>query len=531
MKNISKSLLIASSTLLLATSCIDETLPTSGVTEDQLSSSAKATEALLWGFPAVANQFDINGQDLAYDWGHGSILHIRDVMTEDMAIVESSYDWYTAWECNRYIGQDYASTGFVWKHYTTLFQAANNIIRAIDEETASDLQKQYLGVGHAFRAFANLDAARMWEFLPNDKVNSINSYDNDVNGLTIPIVTEDLTEEQARNNPRVSHKEIFDFILSDLDKAEVLIADYKRPAKVMPNLAVVYGLKARLYMWDEQYDKAREYARKAIDESGCTPLTKDEWLNTNTGFNDASSNSWMFAVQAVKENAVVQTGILNWTSWMSNEATYGYASAGPMSMAGVAFYNKINDNDWRKLSWKAPEGTRLESSMVYCNEEIGEGLVDYASVKFRPGSGNTSDYSIGSATAYPLMRVEEMHFIEAEAAAHLNPAEGAEIITDFMRTHRYKQYTCYATEKDAIVEEIVLQKRIELWGEGQSFFDIKRLNLPVTRVYEGTNFGADAQFNTTTRPAWMNFVFVRSEGNNNTAILEWNNPDPSDCYK
>ena len=62
-------------------------------------------------------------------------------------------------------------------------------------------------------------------------------------------------------------------------------------------------------------------------------------------------------------------------------------------------------------------------------------------------------------------------------------------------------------------------KRVELWGEGQSFFDIKRLNLPVTRGYAGTLHHTIGRFNTTTRPAWMNFCIVRSEGNNNTALV------------
>jgi len=36
----------------------------------------------------------------AYDYGYGSIMHIRDVMTEDMPIVNTAYEWYTAWMTN-----------------------------------------------------------------------------------------------------------------------------------------------------------------------------------------------------------------------------------------------------------------------------------------------------------------------------------------------------------------------------------------------------------------------------------------------
>ncbi len=71
---------------------------------------------------------------------------------------------------------------------------------------------------------------------------------------------------------------------------------------------------------------------------------------------------------------------------------------------------------------------------------------------------------------------------------------------------------------------------MELWGEGQSYFDYKRLDKGVTRGYTGTNFQQTAQFNVVGRPAWMNFVMVSSEGTNNKGVDGWNNPDPSDKY-
>ena len=127
------------------------------------------------------------------------------------------------------------------------------------------------------------------------------------------------------------------------------------------------------------------------------------------------------------------------------------------------------------------------------------------------------------------MRVEEMYFIEAEAAAHLNSSEGQQLLIGFMKQYRDKEYTTTLSGND-LIEEIVFQKRVELWGEGLSFFDVKRLNLSVTRGYEGTNFGETKRFNTQGRPAWMNFCIVQTEKNNNAAIKGFENPDPSDVY-
>ena len=169
--------------------------------------------------------------------------------------------------------------------------------------------------------------------------------------------------------------------------------------------------------------------------------------------------------------------------------------------------------------------------MVYLSSTYKSVLPEYASLKFRPGNGNEEDFTVGSACAYPIMRVEEMYFIEAEAAAHQNPSQGKQLVEAFMKQNRDPEYVCNATTADAVVEEIVFQKRVELWGEGQTFFDIKRLNYSVTRGYVGTNVTDElARLNTNGRPGWMNWVIIQVEGENNEALVGMNNPDPSDKY-
>ena len=95
---------------------------------------------------------------------------------------------------------------------------------------------------------------------------------------------------------------------------------------------------------------------------------------------------------------------------------------------------------------------------------------------------------------------------------------------------RDPKYTCKATSKDDIIKEIYFQKSIDLWGEGITFFDMKRLNYSLTRGYHGTNHSVGARINTNGRPATTNFLFYRTEAENNTALKGWNNPDPSGKY-
>ena len=107
------------------------------------------------------------------------------------------------------------------------------------------------------------------------------------------------------------------------------------------------------------------YARKAIDASGLTPMTQAQALNPTTGFNTA--DPWMWASTLTAENATVQTSILNWASWMSNETQWGYASVGPQTMISKSLYDRISDTDWRKLEWKAPDDSPLASQVPFLN--------------------------------------------------------------------------------------------------------------------------------------------------------------------
>jgi hypothetical protein len=522
-----KYIAIAALAMPLLTSCLDDALSTSNVTRDQIDESSLGGDALFWAMPATLNYVGtIPVSNQAYDYGYGSMMHIRDLLTEDMPKVNTAYEWYTAWITNTGLGDYTSSAQLTWWYMNKLVLVANNSIAYYKNGENNGR----LGASYAYRAAAYLDLARMYEFLPNDGTSPINSYGNNVEGLTVPIVTDETTQTEACDNPRATRQEMFNFILSDLDKAIELMAGYSREAKTIPDVAVAYGLKARLYMWVEDYAKAREFAELAIATSGATPLTEEEWLDTSTGFNDVSSESWMWGAKQSAEDSSVTSCYYNWTSWMCNETTFGYCSYGTNVMINAATYDRISDTDFRKLSYIAPDGSALSGQEPLVDESFRAKFDDYYSLKFRPGQGNYSDYTIGAVTCYPLMRVEEMYLIQAEAAAHLNVAEGRQLIEEFMKTYRDPNYVCSATSTDDVVEEIVFQKRVELWGEGQSFFDIKRLNMSVTRAYDGTNFSGNALMNTNGRPAWMNFVILSWEGDNNAAVQKWNNPSPDNCY-
>ncbi len=532
-------LVIAGFSLTSLTGCMEVTEPTTVATEEQIQNSPSSSESFLMAMPAYFNKVSTSLVDdrLHFPFGYGAIMYVRDLMTGDLLQSTKNYAiHFYYWAQNKYQGDGYLFGQYICTYYYGFILTINNMVGAVNPDNATDEQLGYLGAGLAFRALCYIDLARMYEFLPNDKTSNINADGNDVSGLTVPIVTAEMNQADALNNPRATHAKMKEFIESDLNKAEEYIKHLTKTGNgVLPDLSCVYGLKARLYMWDGDYENAAKYARLAINNAKVQPMSEEDCTNYKTGFNDITK--WMWGATQTSEDYSVKTGIVNWTSWLSNQTTFGYTGYGeenmPFNEIDKKMYERISDTDFRKLEFKAPEGSELADKVIQI--PATKSLADkrmpaYASVKFRPNEGNTDDPNIGAASSYPIMRVEEMYFIEAEAEAHINAAKGKELLENFMKTYRDPQYTCKVSSTDDVVEEIVFQKRVELWGEGQTFYDIKRLNYSVTRGYPGTNWYDLTRLNTNGRPAWMNLVFVAYEGDRNQGVRGMNNPDPSDLY-
>lgn len=530
MKKINKYILgaLALTGCLTFSSCIDEIEPLSSVvTEKQIGSNSKAAEGLVYGIPAYENM--LWSERFHNSFGLGSLMVIHDTETGDVARPGVGYNWFSTFQEVKWIDKNTAVSQMRWGISWEFMQTANNLVKSVASvENPTDTQKGYLGVGCAFRAMINLEVARSYQFMPNKALSGNNGM-NDVTDYTIPIVNENTTQEEATNNPRVTWEEMFKFIESDLMRAEENIEFFDNEDKIFPDIACVHGLMARLYLWNGDYDKAKINAEKAIAETKTQPMTKDQCLSKTEGFN--TLKYWMWGSQQTSESRTVQSGIVNWTSWMSPEAEFGYSNAGVQAMIDRKLYDKIEEADWRKLMYKAPEDSPLteEFKSNLINAKAYEDIPTYASIKFRPNEGDIKTHTTGAATAYPLMRVEEMYFIKAEAAARANADEGKRILKEFMTTYRYPEYnrTELLTSQEDVINEILLQKRIELWGEGRTYFDIKRCNLSVTRGYKGTNHADASRYNTDGRPAWMNWVIVKNEEVNNKAVKGWNNPDPT----
>ena len=335
-------------------------------------------------------------------------------------------------------------------------------------------------------------------------------------------------------------------IFPDLDNAEELLENYTAPDKYTISLALVYGLKARAWLErgtakedNAAYAQAAEYARQAITASGCTPLTQEQWEDPTNGFNSATSNNaWIWGLALPSESVA---NLFCFTAHMSTENAWSAYGNDACRCINSNLYNSIDLRDFRRHSWLDPDRKDPEKeSYDYksCRKEGKEyfnELPDYANIKFRPAQGAYEDFKVGGAADHPYMRVEEMYFIEAEAKAHENLGEGIRLLNEFMNGHRIVGggYDCtnMSSSVESFTNELMLQKRIEFWGEGIVMFDMKRLDMSTRRGYVGTNSPNSYRLNTEGRAPYWNFVITRGETQNNPVIATQNNPDPSQTVK
>lgn len=545
--NIFKTTAVALGAVVALSGCIRETLPKEGaITEGQLMAGQAevVAENLLKGIPSGLMSYISRWEHT--DFGYHSVGIYNDYACGLMV----SNSWQIgnpAGYCRFYpaayswgYAPNSAMPSHVWYNYYPQIKACNDVIRVVGEN--EDL-KHYVGIARTYRAMMYLDLARMFECLYAENENNPN-YESEqiaVAGLTVPIVDENLDEQGAKNNPRATREEMFNFIFADLAFAEEALAEYVSTSITNPDLSVVYGLYARAYLWlggfedglsgelpegKAAYEKAAEYARLAINAHGGAVLSEYEWTNTSTAFNTPAS-SWMWGLQHSVDTVI--NNLFQFTAHMAIEASYGYA---PLSQPGVSSldYERLSDTDFRKKLMKGPETTYAEFA-PYTSMTADEfnALAPYVFFKFRPANGNRTEYKAAGAVALPLMRCEEMYFIEMEAIAHTQGNDAAMMqLIQFMQANRDPNYACKTND---IVDEIIFQKGIEFWGEGIKMFDMKRLDKGYKAAYEGTNYYESARFNLNGRAPWWTYCIPKDETDmNKAAAAQGANPNPTQAF-
>lgn len=489
-------------------------------TEQKQDISTAMPERAEAGVRAIFTQFNVYAPNYTLfgvvrhnDFGYSTVLAMTDANTEDMVAANNGYNWYGGGL--RYTDRSYTSyeSDIVWNnHYNIIFNA-NNVVGGIDPETQDTQAQFYLAQGLAGRAFAYLNLAQLYQF----------NYKGHESSPCVPLITDENSSEAAVNGaPRATVQEVYDQIKKDLDKAINLLTatTTKRADKRYIDLGVAYGLRARMNLAMQNWSEAAADASKAIQTTDARPATIEE-VGKPT-FCDSTEPNWMWGVLIAETDDVVSSGIVNWISHCGT-FNYGYGQYSGGHQISKKLYNTIDDTDIRKGWWSDDKGKCKNISAEWQAYLDANGFAPYTNCKFAPYQ-NILDNDV-NANDIPLMRVEEMYLIKAEAEA-MSGADGRSTLVDFVKTYRDPAYEFNGSN---IQDEVYRQKRIELWGEGLIWYDVMRLNKGVDR--RGAGYTAAVVFNIEPGDPILLWRLPQTEIQGNSALTDDDNNKTTEAPK
>lgn len=427
-----------------------EKVPTSSLAEKDLLATVSGNQTLLQG---IHRSTYINYGTNHDRFGQKAIDMINDLLGEDFFTDVRGYGWFIGWY--QYIEHRNITSGaleFVWAYYYDLVDNANIILANIDKTSdgaiAANVPKVQFIKAQAltYRAFSFYQLVQFY----SDRyvIGGANSH------LGIPIYTVP-TQVGA---PRSTVADVYTQINADLDAAIALFTSSTatRLNASEINLRVAQGIKARVALTTGQYATAETMAVAA--RTGYTLIST---ANYGYGWNKAAGNpEWMWGAFLIDEQ---QT---SYASFFSHIDPYfgGYSTLGNQKIASTAIFNYMSATDERKKTFKTIGG----------KPRVG--------MKYTGNGGFNNTISSGWTDDYLYMKAGEMYLIEAEAIARQGGRDAAAQTALFnLVSKRDPSYVKSVLTGDPLLQEILMQRRCELWGDGFRFFDLKRMNLPLDR--------------------------------------------------
>jgi len=435
MKNMKHKLGMLLVALLLVTNsaCDLDTLPTTSVVAPTVYTDVESVERILNGTWSYI--WETTNTWAAPGWS--TVQLVNDLMGNDV-VERGGYGIAAVYQYTSLNSGTSTHTVLIWNWAYKAIDNMNNIITKIDALPGDDaLRKRVKSQAYALRGYMYLTLATHYA----------HSYFTDPDQLCAPIYTEaTIAGNKGKKQSKLS--EVYTQAENDLKEAYDNLGNYSRSAKYKIDKNVVSGLLARLYLQTGKWKNAEDFAKEAHEGYG--------WMSTidyHGGFNSLANKEWIWG-QGSSSDQPNSAYAFNYKDVIST--TSGYYSM----MADPYFMELFDDGDTRTELFEWQAGSR------------GTGFLMYK--KFLFGAGKVADIV--------MMRKAEMVLIEAEALAEQDLLGQAIAKLNTLREAREaKTPDLSALSKEDLIEEILIERRKELFGEGFALSDIKRRQKKVER--------------------------------------------------
>lgn len=388
---------------------------------------------------------------------YGRTLPVKgDLAADNVYLKNSNSGRYLAFRDFNETTADGSAAG-VWDAAYSSIKDANQIINS--NLASSPVVDELRGEAYAVRALMHFELVR----------NFATPYTVDQNAPGIPIVT---SYNQSALPARNKVKEVYTQIINDLNQAYSLIS---------LNQGQTITINTTSYIREMTSEFISKYAAKGLLAK--VYMTMGDWNNAKTAALDVINNSGFSLVNAG-----------NYVGFWANPAARTDKVETLFEVSSDAASNLSSD----------------QLSAFYQQPPIGYGDLwitndlynQYAATDVRRNvilignsSGNTVYFNNKySNTANPadkddikVLRYADVVLILAEAYANLNDETNAKIYLNDVAEARDPSFTGYTSSGAQLEADIINERRKELAFEGDRYWDLMRLNLPITNHVKTQN--------------------------------------------
>ena len=464
-----------------------ETSPSTDVDKNMILKDADAIEVAMNGvYSTMYNRIDFVTANAHQCFGNLAVTLAADLMGEDMVQTAEGPGWF--WKDYSYETRERYTSKiqrcyFTWTYFYQIINNVNYILSAEYTASGDKAKLNYLmAQAYAVRAFSYFMLIQSYQ----------QTYKGHEDLPGVPVYTEP-TLSSSKGKGRGTVQDVYDRILDDLDSA---MTRYEVSGKSQGDISEMdyYAanmLKARVALVMNDWETAAEAAGIVLEKPGKSLLSMDEatvvkgqyddatkaWATGSTPFNSVSSSSVIWGAKVLSDQSTVYASFF---SQMDACTDIYYAAESPKCISNW-LYAQIPDTDVRKGWWNGNIGIPASKWKYGAN-------IDYNQHKFQ---WKDQKSYLGD---YIFMRLEEAVLIRAEALCRLGEYKEAREALCELGSRRDPGYAARVSKLSGdeqtfastgvvktLMDEILLQRRIELWGETGRIFDILRLGKGWTR--------------------------------------------------
>lgn len=472
-KYLISSAVVASAMLVSCKKDFLQTTPTQFTTPEQLGDAAKqdpkVLNGLVSGLYTTMFTVGVGGTTGHDDFGQKGIDIYTDMLQSDMVLGALNYGWYSN------LARYQATVDFTrnenyipWRYYYRQIFGANSIIDVLggsDAVPTDAANKFTMGQAKAMRAYGYYYLTQLYA----------KEY-GDGSAKILPLYK--TANSEFLNQPKSTAKEVWDLMVKDLTDAISLLDVFTRTSKdqVDKNVAkglLAYVLAARGTQADwTQVATLTQDLMTAFPKTTAAQAVYNGANATTAGFNNVSTASWIWGVDITLAQGL---DLISWWGQV-DQFTYSYAWAGDPKTIDRNLYDAIRADDIRKAQFASPTATSFKLQPI--------------NKFFAPARTSGGQRQVTTDLVY--MRSDEFYLLNAEAKARLSQDAAARTALTSFLSDRIVDVSYIGTlSGQQLLNEIYLQTRIELWGEGKSYLAMKRNKATVTRgpnhLYEAGN--------------------------------------------